>query len=220
MDWKKEITDTIKGMAGSYSSRDIFTDWVCLMALSIQNGCTLPAGRIYRDREKQYADIMKKYGGRERQFGEMQGMLCLYMEEKGLWDVLGEIYMELEAGSRAAGQFFTPFHLSRLCAEMAAVDSEDGRAVTIYEPSCGSAGMVIAAAAALEKRGIDYQKRMKVLCQDLDWRCVYMAYVQLSLYGIDAAVAQGDSLKEPFGGQKTYLQYRVFSTPRRAGLLL
>ena len=181
MDWKKEITDTIKGMSGSYSSRDIFTDWVCLMALSLQNGCALPGGQVYRDREKQYADVMQKHGGREQRFGEMQGMLCLYMEERGIRDVLGEIYMELEAGSKAAGQFFTPFHLSRLCAEMAAVDAESGVAVTISEPSCGSAGMVIAAAAALEKRGIDYQRRMKVICQDLDWRCVYMAYVQLSL---------------------------------------
>ena len=48
-------------------------------------------------------------------------------------------------------------------------------------PKCGSGGMVVATAQVLQKRGINYQKTLDVVCQDLDWLAVYMCYVQLSL---------------------------------------
>ena len=46
-----------------------------------------------------------------------------------------------------------------------------------------------------------------------------MCYVQLSLFGINAVVVQGDTLAEPYTGD-SYPQNRVFRTPRNMGLLL
>lgn len=90
--------------------------------------------------------------------------------------------------------------------------------VTIDEPSCGSGGMVVATAQVLQKRGINYQKTLDVVCQDLDWSAVYMCYVQLSLLGIKAIVVQGDTLAEPY--KKGYPKERVFYTPAKRGLLI
>lgn len=66
-----------------------------------------------------------------------------------------------------------------------------------------------------EKRGISWRK-VKVIAQDLDWNGVYMTYVQLSLLGIDAIVAQGNTLQEPY--IDGYPQERVFYTPARMEL--
>ena len=71
------------------------------------------------------------------------------------------------------------------------------------EPSCGAGGNIIAIAEKLKADGINYQERLCVTCQDLDWKAIYMCYVQLSLYGIPAVVVQGDTLREPFNGKLT-----------------
>ena len=78
--------------------------------------------------------------------------------------------------------------------------------------------MIIAFADILKRKGFNYQKCMKVVAQDLDWKGVYMCYVQLSLLGIDAVVVQGDTLKEPY--TDNYPRSRIFRTPRNMGLLI
>lgn len=77
----------------------------------------------------------------------------------------------------------------------------------------------ICAADVLKRRGINYQRCMKVFAQDLDWKCVYMCYVQLSLFGINAVVVQGDTLSEPYTGSN-YPRCRIFRTPNNMGILL
>ena len=84
---------------------------------------------------------------------------------------------------------------------------------------CGSGGMIIAAAVVMKNQGINYQSAMEVVAHDLDWRSVHMCYVQLSLLGISAIVAQGDTLSEPFI-QGEYPESRILITPKKAGVLL
>ena len=78
--------------------------------------------------------------------------------------------------------------------------------------------MIIAAAKVLKERGLNYQRCMKVVGQDLDWRGVYMAYVQLSLLGIDAIVVQGNTLAEPY--VEGYDRSRMLRTPMNMGVIL
>ena len=98
-------------------------------------------------------------------------------------------------------------------------DYDGSHKITINEPTCGGGGMIIAAADVLKRRGINYQRCMKVFAQDLDWKCVYMCYVQLSLLGVDAVVVQGDTLCDPYTGNN-YPRSRIFRTPNNMGLLL
>ena len=135
-------------------------------------------------------------------------------------DVLGEIYMEAGMGSKYTGQFFTPFHLSELCAKTGVdIDNlpETGR-ISLNEPSSGGGGMIIAACKVLHEAGFDYQRRLDVVAQDLDWKGVYMTYLQLSLIGCRAIVVQGDTLADPYTGH--YPESRTLRTPALMGALL
>ena len=79
--------------------------------------------------------------------------------------------------------------------------------------------MVIAACKVLRDAGFDYQRRLDVVAQDLDWKGVYMTYLQLSLIGCRALVVQGDALEEPFDRKRTDPAH-IFRTPAYMGALL
>lgn len=219
MVYEKEIVKTIQKLSGKYSLHTVFMDWVARMAISIQNSCTLLFKKTYQDRERKYLDIIGKYDPSEQQhFAEMFAMLISRMEEGEMDDVLGTIYMQSGCGNKNRGQFFTPFHLSLACAQLVIDGVEEAHPLHLHEPCVGSGGMIIAAAKALKEKGVNYQKCMKVVAQDLDCNCVHMSYVQLSLYGIDGIVVQGDTLVEPFTDIKTYPPGRVWITPKKAGM--
>ena len=137
--------------------------------------------------------------------------------ETEMTDVLGQIYMESGMGSKSSGQFFTPYHLSKLCAELSMIKPNENGKYYINEPSCGGGGMIIAVASVLKERGVNYQKDMKVVAQDLDWKGVYMCHLQLSLLGIKAICVQGNTLTEPY--IRGYSKERVLYTPAEMGAL-
>lgn len=221
---KAEIVKRIQRMSGSQSPYNIFSDWIECFALSIANTCMMMCGSVCQEREKRYLQIINKYSKDERtQLAEMCGLLTAAYEDGDsirFGDILGEIYMESGSGNKHTGQFFTPYHVSLLTAEMSIPADYNGeKPIKINEPTCGSGGMIVAAAEVLYRRGINFQKCMRVQTQDLDWRAVYMCYVQLSLFGINAVVVQGDTLAEPYTGSN-YPRSRIFRTPCNMGLLL
>lgn len=213
---KKEIIRKINSMSGSRSSYDIFCDWVKLMAIAIQNQSCLMHDQIWRKRESEYIKTINSYGEKGIEFAKMFEMLAETMET-GLADTLGEIYMESGFGNKNTGQFFTPFHVSETCAKLSLMGEGGSRVINMNEPSCGGGGMIIAAAKVLKERGINYQKIMRVVAQDLDWKAVHMCYVQLSLLGIDAVVVQGNTLAE--ANYRLRPRECVFRTPRNVGIL-
>ena len=217
---KKEIIKTIMSLSGRYAPYNIFTDWIETCALSIQNSAYLVHNKIWQDREKLYKDIASKYNDKELEsFAKMFVLLGEALEE-GYSDVLGEVYMEAGMGNKYTGQFFTPFHVSEACARMnlANIELPETGHLRLNEPSCGGGGMVIAACKVLHERGFDFQRRLDVVAQDLDWKGVYMTYLQLSLIGCRAVVVQGDTLIEPY--VKGHPPERIMRTPAMMGMLL
>lgn len=218
MDEKKEIINHIRSIAGRYSEYEVFVDWIRCGALAISNAVTPFHGKTWKEREKTYTDTINRYTKKEQKiFPEMFALLAIALE-KEMGDVLGDIYMISGMGSKAAGQFFTPYHLSKLCANLVALEPDETGCYRINEPSCGGGGMIIAMAAALRDRGIDFQRKMDVVAQDIDVKSVYMCYLQLSLLGIKATCIQGDTLAEPYA--KGYPSERVLYTPMRMGVLI
>lgn len=75
-------------------------------------------------------------------------------------------------------------------------------------------GMILSIANALKKRNINYQQDLLVEATDIYDVCVYMTYIQLSLYGIPAVVCCGDSLAQKINFKMEtplyYLQYWKF----------
>ena len=224
MNRKKEIIEVLNSMSGKQSGYELFSDWIRCLALAISNASTLIHGKTWETREQYYNDTMRKYTQREKESFAMLTACLVDTLEDGPDDVLGSVYMEAGMGSKFAGQFFTPFHVSVLTARCGLEDSikslKDGMTeLKILEPACGGGAMIIAAAKVLADEGINYQKVMNVIAQDLDWKGVYMCYVQLSLLGIKAICAQGDTLSEPYGCNEID-ESRKLITPARMGMFV
>lgn len=218
MEYKKEIVKVISSMSGKYSPYQIFSDFCKMFGLAISNACALNHDELWEEREEAYKATISRYEEKEAEkFLDIKDLLIEAMGEE-MSDFLGQIFMESGAGNAAAGQFFTPFHVSLATAELGVAEGIPDGIIKMNEPSCGGGGMIIATARVLKERGISYQKRLRVVAQDLDWLAVYMTYIQLSLYGIDAIVCQGDTLKEPY--YDGYPRRRVMRTPRNTGLLI
>lgn len=221
MNRKKDIIKCIESIAGKYSSYEVFSDWIKCSSLAISNSLDMFHGKTWQDREQTYLDTMRKYEmDEQRKFPEMLNMLVETLEDE-MTDALGQIFMEAGMGSKAAGQFFTPYHLSLAAAKAALEGAEpDERGIyRVYEPSCGGGGMVIAAAQVLEGKGINFRRQMEVVAQDLDWKGVYMSYLQFSLLGIKATCVQGNTLTEPYIKGR-HPSDRVLYTPAEVGLLI
>ncbi|MDO4553687.1 MAG: N-6 DNA methylase [Lachnospiraceae bacterium] len=213
----KKIIKEIIDMSGNYSGYDIFTDWIKATAIAMSNQSDIFRGEIWRKREQDYMDIVRKHGKDNiLRFANMTGMLAVALEDD-MEDVLGRIYMEAGFGSKHTGQFFTPFHVSKLTADIALELNQraNNGKIELSEPSVGGGGMIIAAARTLKERGVRYQKVLSVTAQDLDWKGVYMSYVQFGLLGIDATVIQGDTLS----GDRPGPEY-IYYTPARKEMLL
>lgn len=221
MDYEKYIIDNITKLAGRYTPYQIFSDWITMSAISIQNSCKVIQDNISNEREDLYLTISKRYSGDElKTFADMLGALAIVLEER-FGDILGDIYMKSGCGSKNTGQFFTPYHLSyltaKLCYENQFSHLRENEQIKVNEPSTGGGGMMIAIAQILKENNIDYQRRLQVVAQDLDWNGVYMTYIQLSLLGIKAVVVQGDTLSDPY--HKGYDERRVFRTPAEMGVI-
>ncbi len=102
-------------------------------------------------------------------------------------DALGELYMAVGYPNKDAGQFFTPYDITRLMAEIqmpadraAALEiarsNPEGK-IRILDPACGSGSMLCAAWEMAHERG--YDDLMEFYGQDIDPYCVVMARVNL-----------------------------------------
>lgn len=220
MNYEEEIVKTIISLSGSRSPYDVFCDWIKCLALSISNTTELFHNTLWQTREQEYLKTIRPYEKDAIKFVEMKDLLVMALDED-MTDILGKVYMDSGCGNKNTGQFFTPFHISLMTAQMALSKnvSSDHPAI-INEPSCGSGGMIIAAAKILKSRGVEPGRAMRVTAQDLDWKAVYMTYIQLSLLGINAVVIQGDTLEEPVKNIRKYPPERVFRTPMQKGLLI
>jgi hypothetical protein len=209
---QKELVKLIQSFSHGHHIHTVFSDFVELSALAISNS----VDRAQFDaREKRYLDIVGKYKREEvAKFPQMLGLLVESFELRvaiigkpmsstqltggGLTDVLGETYMMLGLGNDRAGQFFTPYTVSRMMSMMLMGDSgaevQRRGFIRLQEPACGAGGMVIAAAELLLAGGHNYQQAMHATCIDIDPCCVHMAYVQLSLLHIPATVVHGNAL--------------------------
>ena len=222
MNIKKEIIDEIRSISGAQSQYEVFSDWIRCCSIAICNSVHMIHNETWRIREKDYIDTIGRYpDGTEGRFAGLMCRLSDYLDSN-MTDALGEIYMESGMGSKMAGQFFTPFHVSEMTARLSlekTIDNYDGGIIRLTEPSAGGGGMIIAAAKILKEAGINYQKHLDVVAQDIDWKGVYMTYLQCSLLGIKATVVQGDALTEPYSAGKTDPRH-IMRTPAKMGALL
>lgn len=193
----KELIAEIRSLAVSQGLNTVFTIFLEISANSI--GAQMDPLNA-AEREKRYEEIASGMSPEVlNSYARMLALLWLTIREHedDPCDILGDIYHQLRLNNEWNGQFFTPDHICRLMAEIVNPTEEfadqDGP-ITINEPACGSGTMVIGAVWAMKQKNFDYQHKSFFVAQDIDIRCVWMAYIQLSLYGIPAVVIHGNTL--------------------------
>lgn len=117
-------------------------------------------------------------------------LLQHFFHEGGYYDVLGDVYMQVRsawAGSKL-GQYFTPWQLCLMMAEMQIVGDDMAAKVaareiiTVHDCACGSGAMLLAAKAAVAgKYGRRAAQLVKCYGQDIDEICCKMARIQLRM---------------------------------------
>lgn len=148
------------------------------------------------------------------EFLYLNHLLVAALEEK-MTDILGVVFSTLRLNSKSQCQEFTPSSITNLMTNLVYSDINkiiDEKRLDFYEPSCGSGVMIIATADFLHKHGLNYQKILHVIAQDIDLRCIYMTYIQCSLLGIQAEIVHGDVITNPYPSEK-YLEQSIFKTP-------
>jgi type I restriction enzyme M protein len=113
-------------------------------------------------------------------------------------DVLGAAYEYLIAqfaddAGKKGGEFYTPKMVVRLIVEM--IRPEEG--MHIYDPACGSGGMLLEAVHHLERQGKN-AKSLHLFGQEMNLNTWAICKMNLFLHDIDdAAIARGDTLRDP-----------------------
>lgn len=189
------IVKVLRANTGSRDLRTVFTDFCEASAIAIRNRVDAHG---FQEREESYERIRAQYSAAQLdRFAEALALVAVEMSRDPR-DVLGETYMQLGIADRDRGQFFTPYNVAQLIAEMQLADASSvvftRPVLTIYEPACGAGAMVIAMTQALARRGIDCRERVHITADDLSLAAVHMSFVQLSLLDVPALVNRRNSL--------------------------
>lgn len=192
---------------GKYDTRDVFKDFVVMLAISIKNSVSYK-----QEDEDIYLGIIKKYEKNEREyFIEMAcELIKIYFYTKEIKDVLGEIYTQIGATSKANQQFFTPYHIARAMGRMILDKGKITKKeyIKVYDPTCGSGVLLLGYINELKDSNIDYENKVLAVARDIDFVCTCMTYIQLSVYKIPAIVILGNSVLNEVN--------KIFCTPEFA----
>ncbi len=190
--YKNDFMKCLQSIEYGRNNYDVFQDFLTLASLSFHNV-------IAKDEkvEKEYLDIIGRYKNK-KQFAELLVITTLALEEKP-HDFLGDIFMSAGFGNVRGGQFFTPYHLSKMMSDITIGDNfkeqieKDGY-VTLSEPCCGAGGMIIAASEVMKEKGFNPQTQMRFTGIDIDLKCCQMAYIQTSLLGLRGQIYHGNTI--------------------------
>lgn len=197
-DYKKSFQKNFDKLSFKYGEFNIFHDFVKICAISLYNSFSKD-----QKMEKEYLNTIGCYEKEDidlftKMFGDL---IMMYQTVGDVVDILGPFYSRENLYNPHLEQYFTPPHIAEVMAHITIDNQENFKQrikekgfMTMCEPTCGSGVMIIALAKILKKAGINYQADLFVIANDISEVCVYMTYIQLSLYGIPAIVYCGDAL--------------------------
>lgn len=192
---------------------EVWQDFVTMYACAISNAVDKSH---FDEREAMYLKRIQKYSKKEQElFPQLAAEVVLALEKNPEQDFLGKIFMELNLSNDSGGQFFTPYNVCRMMAEMTVGDVvahvEKHGYITINDPACGAGATLIAAVHAaakpLSEAGFNWQNHVLVTAQDIDYTVALMCYIQLSLLGAAAYIKIGNTFTEPMDSTDTLENY-------------
>lgn len=208
-DYNKEFVKKFNSLAYSKSRWSVWEDFVVLFACAISNAVDHSKDH-YDIREKRYLRTIKKYSKSEAEiFPELAALVVCALDDNPEQDYLGKLFMDLNLGNEHNGQFFTPYNVCQLMAEMTCEPGND--ILSVNDCACGAGATLIAGYHAMrklyEKEKLNAQNYVMMYAQDIDEIVALMCYIQLSMLGIAAMVKVGNSLTDPMCSGDSTVNY-------------
>ena len=216
---KKDFVKILKQLSPHRHKWEIFSDWleiaaICMHQLPYQNG-ELERDAAYETYEAKYMEAIKRYSRAE--LSEMAKLLGLTIKAHSLdfRDFLGEIAGDEGLLNEEGGQFFTPYSVCRMMAQMTVgnIDAQlqkNGTPLLVSEPAVGGGALVIACAEEVLGQKIDPRSHIQFDCVDVSRTCFNMAYIQLSALGLQAMVRHGNTLSLELWEHRPTTQRRLY----------
>lgn len=200
--------------AYGYNRFNVWSDFLHVAAISLANVDIyhiITPKKIFDEREESYKRVIDKYKPACQEL--FPKMLVTLVNEMSTYkpgylvDVLGELFHSMELHNEWAGQFFTPQTVADFMGMITVNDAAAIKAqldergyIVVNEPSCGGGANIIGVANGLSKIEVNPQKTLLTIANDIDERCVWMCFIQCSLYGLPAIIYQQNTLtQETFG---------------------
>ena len=117
-------------------------------------------------------------------------------------DIIGRSYEYLirkfaEGGGQSAGEFYTPREVGMIMARI--LDPESG--IEVYDPCCGSAGLLIKCELALDEKMVKQSLRkyapLKLYGQEFIGTTWAMANMNMVIHDMEGRIEIGDTMKTP-----------------------
>lgn len=193
----QQFQEVFKSLSQRHGSRKIWDDFILMSACSIS---TAVDKAMFEQREQMYMRIIQGYTKDELdKMTQLFALTVLALEENPDQDFLGDIFNELRLFNERKGQHFTPYNVGKMMAQMQlgnlAAEIKENGFFSISDCCCGAGRLLIAAANAAREQGVNYQRDIVFVAQDIDFTVAMMAYVSLSLLGCVGYVAVGNTLR-------------------------
>lgn len=197
-EYETELFQQLTVLEGHYSLDTVFRDFLQYSAVTVSNLCD---GVHYEERQKDREILLNKYQGNITLHDCFLSLMKAIQkhQETGLFrDILGTIFEAIGLSNERSGQFFTPEHISQFMTKLTFGDKlqklQEKPYITVADPCTGSGRMLLAYAKEMRDAGYNYCEKMVGMAVDIDATCVYMSYIQLSMYGVPAVVIHGNSI--------------------------
>ncbi|MFD1173025.1 type I restriction-modification system subunit M [Oceanobacillus picturae] len=131
-------------------------------------------------------------------------------------DVIGDAYEFLigqfasEAGKKA-GEFYTPHMVSDMMAQIVAINQEDKKLFSVFDPTMGSGSLMLNV-----KNYLNHPEKVKYHGQELNTTTFNLAKMNLILHGVEAEdmrVRNGDTLNKDWPTDEPYTFDSVVMNP-------
>lgn len=191
-----EMTKEFETFRYKHDLYTVFEDWLEMIAITISNRVNLLR---FAEREARYMELAKRYKDAElNQFAKIMALLINALDEKPD-DYLGQLFMHMELFNSWRGQFFTPYEVAKLMADITMREQltaklNAGENIRVNDCAVGGGVTLIAAFNTIKELGYNPQQVATFYAQDVDKKAVHMTYIQLSLLGVNAHVFHGNTL--------------------------
>jgi Type I restriction-modification system methyltransferase subunit len=127
----------------------------------------------------------------------MLTIISLALDDNPKQGFLGDLFMTLQLNdAEFSKQIFTPYYVADLICSLSYPQITTSWS-SVADSTCGSGDMLIAAAHNYQKQGVNYQRDILFVGQDISLVAVCMCYIQLSLLGCSGYVVHGDIFDSP-----------------------